>query len=165
MNCKKIRKQLPLLAGNDLCLKRAQQVQIHLKDCRECRQELERYTHILTETRDWLNREKTSWEEAEWRQSVNKALQPKEADKKELAPWPFRPVWAWLSMLVVTVVISLVLLKPIPSGNDIPSQGKAAEEESSGSQEIVAITLVSQESGLKINWFLNKNFNLEEETE
>jgi anti-sigma factor RsiW len=164
MNCKKIREKLPLMAGDDLSLKQARVVRSHLKECRECRQELERYTHPLGETRDWLSQEIVSWEEAEWRQIVKKAIQPRETRKIELAPWPFRPVWAWLAMLLFTAVISLVLLKPVPSGKDILLQNFTAEEEFAG-QQIVAVTLVSKESGIKINWFLNKNFNLEEEIE
>lgn len=165
MNCKKIRTLLPLLAGDDLALKRVQEVRAHMRDCRECRRELERYTHTLGEIKGWLSRKTVSWEETEWREVITKTLQPGETRKKELAPWPFRPVWAGLSMLLLTAVMSLVLLKPIPSGKEILSKSQPVEEESSGQQEIVAVILVSKESGLKINWFLNKKFNLEEETE
>ena len=165
MNCHKIRKQLPLLAGDDLPLKRKQKIRDHLKGCRTCWQELEQYAFALGEIKEWLNQEPLSWEESEWQKSVSRALQSKETGKKEMAPWPFHPIWAGLAMLVLTAVISLVLLKPLPPGKDHLSLDMAAGEESSIQQEIVAFTLVSKESGLKINWFLNKNFDLNNKEE
>lgn len=164
-NCRKTRKQLPLLVGDDLSVKRTRRVREHIQSCQACRQELEGYTHALGEIRGWLNQAAVDWEETEWRQRINKTLWAGKTSKKELAPWPFRPVWAGLAMLLVTIGLSWVLLKPVPSGREVLPQNLTAKEESSSQQEIIAITLVSKESGLKVNWFLNKNFDLNHKEE
>lgn len=164
-NCRKIRKQLPLLAGDDLSVKRTRRVREHIQSCQACRQELEGYNHALGEIRGWLNQAAVDWEEIEWRQRINRAMSAEKPSKKELAPWPFRPVWAGLAMLLVTIGLSWMLLKPVPPGREMLPQSLAAEEESSSQQEIIAITLVSKESGIKINWFLNKNFDLNHKEE
>ena len=162
---KKIRKQLPLLAGDDLSAKRTQRVREHIQGCQACRLELERYTRALGEIRGWLNQAAVGWEETEWRQRINQAMPAGKTAKKELAPWPFRPVWAGLAMLLLTIGLSWVLLRPVSSGRDVLPQILVAEKESSGHQEIVEVVLVSKESGLKIKWILNKNFDLNHEEE
>jgi membrane carboxypeptidase/penicillin-binding protein PbpC len=124
MKCKKVKRLLPLYAGNDLSLRMASVVKSHLSGCPECRREYKVYIQSLQEIKGWLKSERIDWDEAEWQQSVKRAS----AGRPGLQP--------------DTAVIK-----------------------QTSSQEVVEITLASRESSLKVKWFLNKNFNLEEENE
>ncbi len=165
MKCKKIKRLLPLYAGNDLSLRIASAVKSHLSSCPECRREYKVYIQSLQEIKEWLKSERIDWDEAEWQQSVKRAAAGKITQKKTLAPWPFKPVWALGFMTVILIVISIFWLWPSLFRERSGLQPDAAVIKQTSSQEVVEMTLVSRETGFKVKWFLNKNFNLEEETE
>jgi len=165
MKCKKIKRLLPLYAGNDLSLRMASAVKSHLSSCPECRREYKVYIQSLQEIKEWLKSERIDWDEAEWQQSVKRAAAGKITQKKTLAPWPFKPVWALGFMTVILIVISIFWLWPSLFRERSGLQPDAAVIKQTSSQEVVEMTLVSRETGFKVKWFLNKNFNLEEETE
>ncbi|MEA3421291.1 MAG: zf-HC2 domain-containing protein [Acidobacteriota bacterium] len=165
MKCKKIKRLLPLYAGNDLSLRMASAVKSHLSSCPECRREYKVYIQSLQEIKEWLKSERIDWDEAEWQQSVKRAAAGKIVQKKTLAPWPFKPVWALGFMTVILIVISIFWLGPSLFRERSGLQPDTAVIKQTSSQEIVEMILVSRETGFKVKWFLNKNFNLEEETE
>jgi len=165
MKCKKIKRLLPLYTGNDLSLRMASAVKSHLSSCPECRREYKVYIQSLQEIKEWLKSERIDWDEAEWQQSVKRAAAGKITQKKKLAPWPFKPVWALGFMTVILIVISIFWLWPSLFRERSGLQPDTALIKQTSSQEVVEMTLVSRETGFKVKWFLNKNFNLEEETE
>jgi len=165
MKCKKIKRLLPLYAGNDLSLRMASAVKSHLSSCPECRREYKVHIQSLQEIKEWLKSERINWDEAEWQQSVKRAAAGKIAQKKTLAPWPFKPVWALGFMTVILIVISIFWLGPSLFRERSGLQPDTDVIKQTSSQEVVEMILVSRETGLKVKWFLNKNFNLEEETE
>jgi len=165
MKCKKIKRLLPLYAGNDLSLRMASAVKSHLSNCPECRREYKVYIQSLQEIKEWLKSERIDWDEAEWQQSVKRAATGKIVQKKTLAPWPFKPVWALGFITVISIIISIFWLGPSLFRERSGLQPDAAVIKQTSSQEVVEMILVSRETGLKVKWFLNKNFNLEEETE
>jgi hypothetical protein len=165
MKCKKVKRLLSLYAGNDLSLRMASAVKSHLSGCPECRREYKVYIQSLQEIKGWLKPERIDWDEAEWQQLVKRATAGKITQKKTLAPWPFKSAWALGFMMVISIVISIFWLRPSLFRERSGLQPDTAVIKQTSPQEVVEITLVSRETGLKVKWFLNKNFNLEEETE
>ncbi len=165
MKCKKVKRLLPLYAGNDLSLRMASVVKSHLSGCPECRREYKVYIQSLQEIKGWLKSERIDWDEAEWQQSVKRAAAGKITQKKTLAPWPFKPAWALGFMMVISIIISFFWLRPSLLRERPGLQPDAVAIKQTSPQEVVEMTLVSRETGLKVKWFLNKNFNLEEEPE
>ncbi len=159
MKCRKVTSLIPLLAGSDLPAKTREKVQPHLQDCRSCQQEYTEYQSILQQTREWLAQERKEWGEAEWKTTVHTAIGKAEEKSSGLAPWPFKKEWAFVLITVSAVLLSLLVLPPslvkdkkgrVPTVSVLESQ-----------PGIVSMQLVSNETGLKINWFFHKDLKLE----
>ncbi len=170
MKCQKVRRLLPLLAGSELPESQIPSVRSHLNRCSLCREEYEKYTFLVDETRKWLAEEKIEWEEREWQLTVKSAVDRGLPKRASLVPWPFPRAWAYAFMVGVMLLLTTLVVRPpffkrlglTPRYVDVAGM---EEREASGKwekQEVVSMTMVSQESGLKIVWFLNKNFDLEE---
>lgn len=216
MNCRRARRSIPLLAGNDLSQSKARRMKIHLERCERCRKDFRAYSAALNKAKELADREAApEWTDSEWRALMDRAT----SARIEKRPFVFsifgiRPMTAVARGLAVAVpafIIGLVLwntilkprpspvvsapayvLKPEPVPPVPPSilQDKKAKkepavrsqektvivaqtqehkrpatrpEESAGaqkkdSQDVVSVTLVSQDTGLKVVWFLNRNF-------
>ena len=160
MRCKRILKYLPLYIGADLSPKKEEAVRDHLDTCRECQKEYEVYVRSVKTAREWMSESKVAWEEGEWRRTV----QNKTAEKSKLlpgfAPWPFKKGWAFAVMAAVAVAVVFFVTRPLYLGiEDIPGQTVLSKRHP---QDVVSMTMVSKDTGLKVVWILNKNFNLEE---
>jgi len=171
MNCKKIRKYLPLYIGNDLSAKNKEAVRIHLESCVECQKEYEAYAQSIKTAKEWLSESAVVWGEGEWRRAVRNLKEEKSKSLSGFAPWPFKKGWAFAAMGVFMVVLVFFVTRPLfLRVEDIKGQKTLAKHHpqqnnatlSQASQDVVSMTMVSKESGLKIVWILNKNFNLEE---
>lgn len=174
MNCRKVKRQLSLYIGEDLSLRRQQAIEGHLRSCAACQNEHSQYLRAVGQTRQWLQRQELHWEESAWKQVVTGAV-PREKDPgKALWPWPFKPTSAYALMIFLAAGLTLLVVRPAFVPSNIPGEilqtagitdpGSLSGTEP-GSQDVVAITLVSRETGLKVQWFFNRNFNLEEDTE
>ena len=161
MTCRRIRKLLPLFVGGDLPVRQSRRVESHIARCDDCRRERGVYAESLRSARTWLAESRQVWEEPAWRRALNLAVSAASPPARPWQPWPFRPVWAYLSMAVLAAALTVWIVKPLPDAGD-PEHLLAA---SSPDQDIVSMTLVSQESGLKVQWFLNRDFNLKEDIE
>ncbi|UCE42991.1 MAG: zf-HC2 domain-containing protein [Candidatus Aminicenantes bacterium] len=161
MKCQKIQRLIPLLAGSELPESQISSVKVHLEGCLQCQREYEKYTDLVNQTREWLAEDKVGWKEQEWRETIQSVVNQGSEKKTSLVPWPFPRAWAYALMagamlLLATLVIRPPFLKQIglaPEYRDVTEMEK---------QEVVSMTMVSKETGLKIVWFFNKNFNLEE---
>jgi hypothetical protein len=170
MRCEKIRQLLPLLAGSELPESQIPKVQSHLNRCSRCREEYEKYAFLVDETRKWLAEEKIDWEEKEWQQTVQSAVSSDLPKRTSLTPWPFPRAWAYAFMAGVMLLLTTLVVRPpfvkqlglTPRYVDVIGMEERETQGKWGKQDVVSMTMVSQESGLKIVWFLNKNFNLEE---
>jgi hypothetical protein len=60
-------------------------------------------------------------------------------------------------MAVCAVVLTLFVVRP-----SFIEEGTGSGEGMLAQQEVISMTMVSQETGLKIVWFFNKNFELKE---
>lgn len=157
MNCKKIRSLLPLMMGPEIPHSKVVAVNAHLDKCPECRREYDAYVLSIEKTKEWLKEDSKDWEDWEW-QAVLQGVKKEKAPKASpLVPWPFQKAWAYALMAVCVVVLTLFVVRP-----SFFEEGTGTGERMPAQQEVVSMTIVSQETGLKIVWFFNKNFELKE---
>lgn len=177
MNCQKLKRWLPLAVGRDLPSSRMKAVENHLIKCPRCRLDYEALKRAVKRTKEWLRADMVDWSEAEWKAVIRKAL---DAEKKRaarqsavpfLAPWPFRKGWAYAVMAGATLILSWFIWGPAlnirekgfrAQGPSRPETTMILSAQQDVSQDIVSMTIISKETGLKINWFFNKNFEWEE---
>ena len=216
MNCRRIRRSIPLLARNDLTERKARQLRVHLGTCKICWNEFRPYSAALQKFKELSDLEiAPEWTEAEWQALMARTISLR-IDKRRFFPLVFgnSPLPAMVrgvAMAVPTVVIGLLLLntlskprtspvspppayvrRPEPTPPmSVPTQQNQNEEKEldvrilekpllvarpptaerpahrptelaaaaiEGSQDVVSVTLISQDTGLKVVWFLNKNF-------
>lgn len=175
MNCKKARSLLPLLIGEDLSSKKTKALKKHLQSCPGCQQELRSYDLFLKRVKEWLKKDQVLWNEADWIKAIEKVKEQPEKLKtfpfRPFAPWPFKAVWAYALMAVVTFVLTIFLAKPwlvkknlelAANQNLSPSEKVEKSPWPAPSQDVISMRMVSKETGLKIIWVFNKNFDLEE---
>jgi predicted anti-sigma-YlaC factor YlaD len=161
MRCQKIRRLLPLLAGNELPESQISKVKEHLIGCVQCREEYEKYVLLVCQTRKWLAEDKVVWGEREWRETIRSVVNQGSSRRTSLAPWPFSRGWAYALMAGVVLLLATLIVRP-PFVEQIGLTSKYGDITEVEKQEVVSMTMVSKETGLKIVWFFNKNFNLEE---
>jgi hypothetical protein len=170
MKCQKVRRLLPLLAGAELPESKIPPVRTHLEGCTRCREEYEKYTFLVSQTREWLAEDKADWEEQEWQQIIRSVVDKGSKKKTFLALWPFPKVWAYALMAGAVLLLTALVIRPpfveqiglTSRYADVAGLEKPGGFEETGKQEVISMTMVSKETGLKIVWVFNKNFNLEE---
>ncbi len=168
MNCKRVQKLLPLFVGEDLSPRKMSEVRIHLDKCSACLKEYETYEMSLIQTKRLLVRERKDWEDKEWELAIQRAVIDKPTRVSSLMPWPYKKSWAYALMALLVVVLTFFVIR---SANvDIDEQtGTVTSKAPSGilvkepQQQVVSLTMVSSETGLKMAWFFNRDFNFEEE--
>ncbi len=171
MNCKKVQRLLPLMSGSEIPKLKILSLKAHLEECPECRQEYDSYILSLEKTKEWLAKDRKDWEESNWQRALRKAMKDKKLEVSSLVSWPFKKVWAYslIGMLTVALTLFLIIRPSIIQKKMGLGSEKFSEEQAQlfrslleeSKQEIVSMTFVSKETGLKIVWFLNKNFELE----
>jgi hypothetical protein len=160
--CQRVRRLLPLLVGDDLPESKAVALRSHLEGCAACRQEYEVYLFAHRQTGVWLEKERRDWQEADWRRTVHGAVNRTVSRGGLAVIRPFvQKTWAYAAGLLAVVMLGILLL--LPRFGEKQAGTKPGIATGPGAdQEVVAITIVSPKSGLKINWFLNKNFEWED---
>lgn len=171
MRCKRILKYLPLFVGAELSPKKDKAIRTHLDTCVGCRKEHQAYIQALKIAKDLLSKSTVAWSEDEWERIVFDAAAEKSKSLSGFAPWPFKKGWAVAVMVAVMAIVIFFVTRPLYLGDeDFPSQSilsKHHPQNETGAvfkspQDVVSITMVSKDTGLKVVWILNKNFNLEE---
>lgn len=172
MTCRKARQLMPLFAGDDLGPQRTQAVRAHVDTCPACRRELEELRAALARFRAAAMDEIVpDWGEAEWKALMVRATRgtPRVGEEKGLrggrALWPRWAAASALGALIGLVVLSVLFRGPGPGPGQTETAGRAAEAAAGREQAVVSMTLVSQETGLQIVWFLDKNFDYEGDQE
>jgi anti-sigma factor RsiW len=165
MNCKNAKKMIPLAAGNDLSAKKAAAVRDHLEGCPDCRKEAAELEHALRAAKTLAGAERAGdWSEAEWRSLLRSVTAGGIQKKRVWAGLPLKPVLAGGLGLVFLAFGSFLLLKKSPApvvtraAFESPSIEQAAPKRIDGQPDVTSRTIVSKETGLKIIWFYNKNF-------
>ncbi|NIM92039.1 MAG: hypothetical protein GTO17_13955 [Candidatus Aminicenantes bacterium] len=162
MKCKKVCRLLPLLAGSDLPARVNEETKAHLHTCPSCQKEYESYLLSFRKTKEWLERGQEDLPEEEWQGLIQQALQVEEFAPSFRPRWRFRRAWAYALMAGAVLILSLFILRPAIF-RDKTGWGAKEEADLTIQQESISMTMVSQETGLKIVWFFNKNFELKEE--
>lgn len=172
MRCHRIKHWLPLFVGKDLSVNKTEKIAQHLQKCPGCQHEQHMYIKSIETAREWAAAEKIEWGEQAWQQAVKNAILTEGGARGILWPWPFKPVWAYTLMVLFAAAITLLVTTPpfIFKGQRLGAR-KITPAPSSPllgegtSQDSIAVTFVSKETGLEINWIFYRNFDLREDTE
>ena len=156
---------MPLAAGDDLGPRRARAFRAHVDACPDCRTELEAYRATLRALRTAAKGEGVpDWTEGEWQALMARATASAGnggvgAAAVRPTPWPRWAAASAAGVLVGLVVLGMLFRGPVPGpgeGGVGRPDGRAARE-----QDVVSLTMVSQETGLQIVWFFDKEFRLQ----
>lgn len=171
MKCKKVQSLLPLMVGDEIPLAKGSAIKAHLKKCSRCRQEYQSCMLAIEKTKEWLAEDRKDWEENQWQRAVQMAVSEVKPEVSPLAPWPFKKGWAYALMAVLVTALGLLfVIRPSFIQDEMTSSpGKEASNQlqvfqnlaERPEQDTISMTMISRESGLKIVWFLDRNFNLE----
>ena len=171
MTCRKVRKLMPLFAGDDLGPRRTQAVRAHVHACPACRRELEELQEALFRFKAAAMDESVpDWSEGEWKALMVRAAggTPRGGEKKGARDGRvLLPRWAAASALgavIGLVILSVLFRGPGPGPAERPDRPLTLAD-AGQAQDVVSMTLVSQETGLQIVWFLDKNFDYKGEHE
>ena len=170
MTCSKAKKLMALYAGGDLSERRTRAVGAHLDSCPACPKELEGYRRASAQVKAAAGAEiPPDWSEGEWRALMTRAMGEATERRKELAG-RFKSVprarWAAASGAAAALVLAALMLLQNGSGfrpgsvATAPGAGELgiAADPDPAAQDVVSVTLVSQETGLQVVWFFNRNF-------
>lgn len=118
----------------------------------------------LSRLRAAVREEERDWQEAEWRAVLRQAIARGSEKPPERMFTKRRMLWASAAgLLLVGFAAAYFLgLRREPVATISESAAGIAEHTDRG-QETITLTLISQESGLRVYWCLNRNFHWEGE--
>ncbi len=174
MNCHDTKKARLFFLEGELPARKARRLKKHLESCPSCRTELKELESILQGLRGVAREEEQDWTDSEWRSLLARITAEPIRGRRPVFRGSPRLAWAFGILFFCLVALSIVLFKPVfkdalsplpgerigTSPAAIPSAG-ATEEPLS--QNRLSVTLVSNESGLRVYWYFNKNFDWKEE--
>jgi hypothetical protein len=171
MTCRRIRKLIPLAAGDDLGPRRACAVRAHAGVCPACRRELDEFREAMARFKAAAGEEGVpDWSEGEWKALMARATGATRGRREDEGvsgaqrPWPRWAAASALGALVGFAVLSLLFKGPGPGPAERPEPPLALAD-AGRAQNIVSMTMVSQETGLQVVWFFDKNFDYQGEQE
>ena len=174
MTCRKVRKLMPLFAGDDLGPRRTRAVRSHVDACPDCRTELEAYRATLRARSGRRRRERAfrTGAEGEWQALMVRATGEtagwRRGDEAAGRPRPLaalgRRIGRGCPRRTRRPPRALQGTGPRPGGTDIAGR-PPGEADAGRAQDVVSLTMVSPETGLQIVWFLDKNFDYKGEQE
>jgi hypothetical protein len=123
------------------------------------------YRRLLANLRAVARSEERDWDEPAWRRAVARATAAEPASERPArSPRP-RWAWAYASVLVILLgagaVVTLNFLRR-PAG-EAARAGLAGGSTERMAQNQLSLTLVSGESGLRVHWYFNKEFDWKED--
>jgi len=121
---------------------------------------------VLARLRDAVREEERDWPDAEWRALVNKAASQRPEQRQGRPAQSPKLAWRYAALIVFFFGLAAVFfwnVRPRPSGPAVSQKAVSAADEKSRPQDLISMTLVSQESGLRVHWYFNKNFDWKEE--
>ena len=166
MTCRRVRKLIPLAAGDDLRPRRAAAFRAHIDSCPGCREELERFRTALAGIKTAaMTAGVAEWSEGEWDALMTRVAA--EAKGTREAPGGsgalvVRPRWAAASVVgafLCLIVLSMLFRGPSSRQETMRVVGEKPVAAETGEQDRLTMTLVSPESGLQIVWIFDRNFD------
>jgi len=165
MTCRKAKKLIPLYAGDDLRPRLLAAVRAHVDSCPSCWEDLAEYRESLSRLKAAAKAENVpDWSEGEWRALMAHAIGTgREVREGGMGRRPalFRPRWAAASVLgafLGLIVLAVLFRGPMDGPERVATAGRTNQEAAVRNQDVVSMTMVSQETGLQVVWFLDKNF-------
>lgn len=157
MTCHRVRKLIPLSTGDDLRPRLARAVRAHIDACPACRRELEEFQEAMAGLKAAAKEEGVpDWSEGEWKTIMARVTVIALEARGQKGSFHTRRLWPrWAAASALGVGIGLALLSVI-FRDRIPTKQEIAEV---AEPDVVSLTMVSQETGLQIVWFLDKNFD------
>lgn len=132
------------------------------------------YERLLGNLRAVAQSEEKDWEESAWRLALDRATAGKSEGGRPAEV--LRPRWAWAYAAVIVVLLGAAAVATRNFFHEAwPTLGARVEAGRNGSlaqagaeprltaQNQLAVTFVSSESGLQVNWYFDKEFEWEEE--
>jgi hypothetical protein len=171
VNCKKLRRLLPLMVGYDIPSSKISAMKRHIERCQACQREYYSYLKSTKKIGELLLQDRIDWEDKEWQRIVQKAVKEEKQTTTSLAPWPFHKAWAYALIAILVTALSFFFIlnssflkeKLSAEYQTIPETQKKIFKihPETHEQDVISMTIISKESGLKIVWFLNKHYKLE----
>ena len=167
MTCRKLRRLIPLAAGDDLSPRLARAVRAHIARCPGCRADLEAFRKDLVAIRVEAKAESVAdWSAGEWRTMMMRVAKetkaaPGRTDHGVGLGTRLRPRWAVAAAagaLLSLIIMGILFFK----GPSVPKPGLEGLVAAGGpgqAQDRVAIHMVSPESGLQVVWIMDRNFD------
>jgi hypothetical protein len=160
MTCRKAKKLMPLYAGDDLRPRLTAAVRAHVDSCPVCWKELEEFRESMSRLKAAAKAESVpDWSEGEWR-ALTDRFRPEAPGEKRPA-FLAQPRWAAASVLgafLGLIVLAVLFRGPMDGPERVATAGRTNQEAAVRNQDVVSMTMVSQETGLQVVWFLDKNF-------
>jgi anti-sigma factor RsiW len=170
MTCRKTRKWLSLMVGDDLPAKKAAAVRAHCEKCARCRKEAEGLALAIRAAKKLaLSEEKVGLNAAEWKKMI-RAATAERVEELKARPLGLQPALAVVLAAIFVAGLTFVLFqRPLEKTNlraALMSPGTIQQltgtrPEAGKAQDVLKMTIVSQETGLRITWFFDKNFDWE----
>jgi len=163
MNCRRMKKYVPLLSGGGLPAQKGKRIRAHFERCPGCGQEAREFEAALKAAKHLAVADTPEdWSQAGWRKMMAVITSEKVGRRKVVIAISFKPVLAAGLALVLLAAGAFFLLKKPANEPGRPSSPSAlAAAAQVRPEEISSVTIVSQETGLKIIWFFNKDLDLE----
>ena len=96
MNCRRARKEIPLLAGGDLAVRKAGKLEKHLRACADCRRELMEYRAALAGIKTVAEKDEVrDWPESEWKALIKNVISQKAEPRESVHKASPRLAWAY----------------------------------------------------------------------
>jgi anti-sigma factor RsiW len=174
MNCHETKNSRLLFLDGELPARKARRLRKHLESCPVCRTELKELESALEGLRTVAREEERDWTESEWHSLVARVTAEPVRRRRPVFRGSPRLAWAFGIVFFFLVGLAVVLFKPVFKDVLSPLPGERVSASPAGlslagaaeeplSQNRLSVTLVSKESGLRVYWYFNKNFNWEEE--
>ncbi len=174
MNCHETKNSKLLFLEGELPARRVRRLKKHLESCPACRKELEEFESALVGLRTAAREEEQDWTEPEWQALLARATAEPVRRRGPVFRGSPRVAWTLGIFFFILIALAVVFFRPVfkdmasplvrervstsPAGASLPGMAEEAL-----SQNGLSVTMVSNESGLKVHWYFNRNFDWEEE--
>ena len=166
MTCRRVRKLMPLAAGEDLRPRPAAALRAHIDSCPGCREELERFRTALAGIKTAAKAAGAAeWHEGEWAALMARVAAEARGTREAtsgVGAATIRPSWAVASVVgafLCLIVLSMLFRGPSSRPETMKAAGDKPVAAEAGEQDQLTMTLVSPESGLQVVWIFDKNFD------
>jgi len=160
MTCRRTKRLIPLYAGDDLRPQLARAVRAHIDACPACGKEIGEYRLALARIKAAAKDEaRPDWGEGEWRALMARVAAS--AVEERHPTTILRPRWAAATVLGMSIglaVLSMLFRDAAFGPGSVTPSSEPAAMDAARKQDVVAVTLVSPETGLQVVWFFNRNF-------